>query len=92
MYGADRAVHCTSARRSGREYWQERRWSTGWKPTGDERFAPLVHEGWTDRIHGAPLRTGPDPVLTCAFEKLPSFSSGVTDTVRARSAPLYGWR
>jgi hypothetical protein len=36
--------------------------------TGDEVFAPLVHEGWTDRIHGAPVRTGPDPVLTCAFK------------------------
>jgi hypothetical protein len=60
--------------------------------TGDEGFAPMVHEAWTDRIHGAPLRTGPDQVLTCAFKKLPSFSSGVTDTVRARSAPLYGWR
>jgi hypothetical protein len=40
--------------------------------TGDEVFAPLVHEGWTDRIHGAPVRTGPDPVLTCAFKSSPA--------------------
>lgn len=32
----------------------------GWKPTGDEGFAPLVHEEWTDRIHRALLGTGPD--------------------------------